>query len=193
MEKRVIIKFSIIPAVLLAAIFSLFYWRAISVEKSRQIIIEKENEIQQAQITLASAGQLKMRDRQINDRLSEVREDLYTMDQAVELVKRISAIAARHQVLLNDFKFDLEKYISQKDLAGEYGPFVVPFECVVQSDYSRIGKFINTIEKRKFISYIVNVKFYRDSSGKTNAVCEIKGALRFYNDSFLRSVKDENT
>jgi Tfp pilus assembly protein PilO len=185
MANRMILKIAIIPAVLILALATTVYWRLQSLEQANREYNAQAVKLQSVYAELGSAGQLQERNVDLEQRLGDLKSDLYGMDEAVELVKYISKRAADYNVMLNDFKFDLPKYIDQKDRSGEPGPFVVPFECVLQGDYIPIGKFIGNLENRKFVGDMVNIKFYRDTSGKCSVVCELKGSLRFFDKSIL--------
>jgi Tfp pilus assembly protein PilO len=191
MANRMIMKAAIIPVILALVLITAIYWRSLSLEQANREYSEQSRQLQRAYAELGSAGQLQEKNADLEKRLADLRGDLYGLDEAVELVKYISRQAGNYEVLLNDFKFDLPWYIDQKNRDGDPGPFIVPFECVLQGDYIKIGKFIAGIEKRKFIGDIVNVKFYRDTSGKAAVICELKGALRFFDKSILESKADE--
>ncbi len=185
MDSKVILKVTWLPGTLVIILVSLFFWSNYTMDKLDKIVVSQTADQQYKQDLILSISELQNKLSLLDDRLNQYNDELFKLDEAIKAIKAVASLAGNHGVQLLDFKFDLLKYLEQKKQADGPGPFILPFEARFCGNYIKTGKFIQVLERKKYIRDINSIKLLNDGSGNNDVSCNIKGALRFFNRSEL--------
>jgi hypothetical protein len=175
-----------IPALLIIISIVAHSFYNASIKNMDKIIDKNTDKLLKLQNEMVSAESLFEIRRSLDRSFSEIERDLYSLDSAINLVKRVNEEARYYEVALSDFQFDLPTYINFKTIPGSGGAIVVPFECMVKGNYLKIGKFMSSLEKRHFIKNINSIRADLDISGNANIIAIFKGDLQFFDLNSIR-------
>jgi len=193
MDGKVILKATWLPGMLAIMFIVLFFWRNYTIDKLEAAFISQSSEMQNKQDLILSISELQNRLSLLDKQINEYNDELFRLDEAIKAVKAVASLAGNHGVQLFDFKFDLPKYLEQKKQADGPGPFILPFEAEFCGNYFQTGKFIQVLEKKKYIRDINSIKLLNDGSGNNDVSCNIRGALRFFDKSKLELTDNGQT
>jgi len=185
MDRGVIIKILWFPCLLVIMLATLLYWRDDDLNRLDKVYTKKELDFKGKNRQLLLSGDLKERLAKYEKQAKTIQKDLFSLDEAVAMIRTIADVAEKHQVKLTDFEYDIPKYVRQKRSSGNSDAITVPFESSFTGNYIAIGKFIEELEKKIYLVKINDIKFQNNSivPGKVN--CVFKGALRFIDRSKL--------
>jgi len=185
MDIKFILKGIWVPLVLVSLFITVFFFREYHFNKIDETITLKKRDFKEKQALILSISDLQKKKTALDQEMGKYNSQLFTMDNVVPLVEAVAILADRNGVGLVDFKFDVPIYIQQKKSAKSWGPFIVPFESAFQGEYVAMGKFLQSLEKKVYIKKIYDVKISLNEVSDDEVLCDIKGAIRFFDRSKL--------
>lgn len=185
MDKKFILKAIWIPLVLALLFVIVFFVREYHLNRIDETIASEKQSFKEKHALILSISDLQNKMASLDREMDNYNSQLFTMDNAVSLVEAVAILADRYGIGLIDFRFDVPKYIQQKRSAETCGPFIVPFEGAFQGGYMATGRFMQALEKKVYIKNIYNIKISSDEISNNNVLCDIKGAIRFFDRSKL--------
>ena len=185
MNNRDMLKIALLPGILIMLFITLFYWRDYNLSKLNNDIAFQTKDLSKKQKSLRNIKQLQEKLDSLDSKLAGLKGELIGLSEPVAMVKAVAALAESYDIVLIDYQFDVPKYIEHKKKAGEPGPFIVPFEGKFKGDFIAAGKFIKALERKAYLKEIYNIKLLNDPATRDNILCNVKGAVRFFDRSRL--------
>jgi len=179
MDGRIIFKSLWFPCLLVIMLAVLIFWRESDTKNLANIYANKETDFNAKYSLLASSERLKERLANYDEQAKNFHDDLFSLDEAVTMIRTIAEMSGNYQVRLTDFEYDIPKYLQQKRLSGQDVAVTVPFEASFAGYYINIGKFIEQLEKRIYLANIYDVKLQNNTNTPGEVNCVFKGALKF--------------
>lgn len=179
MDSRIIFKIFWLPCLLAIMLAALLYWRDRDIKNLADIYANKESDFNAKYGLLASSEHLKEQLANYDEQTKNFHDDLFSLDEAVTMIRTIAEMSGNYQVRLTDFEYDIPKYLQQKRLSGQESAVTVPFEASFAGYYINIGKFIEQLEKRIYLANIYDMKFQNNTNTPGEVNCVFKGALKF--------------
>lgn len=157
--------------------------------KSRIALAEQELASIKSEISLSQ---------QRVDEYHRVRTDLngyshymYTKQNPQKLMDRLKSDASDRGVKLSDIQIDVPRFF--KDRYNPETVILVKFQASFKGDYYRLGKFLESFEKRPYLDRIeeLNVAINRPDGGELKMI--IKGILRVFDKNIVEWCEDNGS
>jgi Tfp pilus assembly protein PilO len=185
MNSRAIIKILWLPCLLVMLAGAMLFWRKSDLSGLDRIYADRELTYNNKNRLLLLTGDFKKQLADYHEQAKIIQKDLFSLDEAVAMIKTIAKTAENYQVRLTDFEYDIPKYLQQRRSTDNSGAITIPFEGSFAGKYIAMGKFIEELEKKIYLVNIYDMKFTNDSNAPSDVNCVFKGALRFIDRSKL--------
>ncbi|UCE66603.1 MAG: hypothetical protein JSU85_00890 [Candidatus Zixiibacteriota bacterium] len=165
---------------------------------NHSVSLDYKSRITQAEQELASVKEEISLSRQRMDEYHRVRTDLdgyshymYTKQNPQKLMDRLKSDASQHGVKLRDIQIDVPRFF--KDRHNPETVILVKFQASFQGDYYRMGRFLQSLEKRPYLNRLeeLNVAINRPDGSELKMI--IKGILRVFDKNIVEWCAENGT